>query len=408
MDTRLDAGTGTTPVSPQPAKDPRLDWLDTLRIALTILVVAHHSAQAYGPADWWYVEDGPRAGVLATLSALDGAFFMSLFFFVSAYFVPASYSRRGGRSFVRGRLLRLGVPVLAGALTLVPGLMYAYYVHYRGYPEISFPRYFADVYLGLGERPGDWSGPSWPDLQFGHLWFIQNLLAYSLLYALCRLVARPFRRSPANAPGVLPPRRVPGHLALAALTVALTGATFAVRVRYPLDTWVPFLDFLQAEPARVPQYAAFFVLGILARRGDWLGRLPARTGRTWLWIGLTGAVLLFAVGADASFFGAGGANGASLLWSAFDSLLCVALCTGLLVLFRERARWNTRFSRSLAAGSFAVYVIHLPIVVALQFAVAGHGLPALGAFALVTACAVPVSFAAAHVLRRLPGFRRVL
>ncbi|MFJ4858504.1 hypothetical protein [Streptomyces sp. NPDC088730] len=39
---------------------------------------------------------------------------------------------------------------------------------------------------------------------------------------------------------------------------------------------------------------------------------------------------------------------------AFDSLLRVALCTGLLVLFRERARWNTRFSRSLAAGSLAV------------------------------------------------------
>ncbi|MGN5636549.1 acyltransferase family protein, partial [Streptomyces sp. AC154] len=201
---------------------------------------------------------------------------------------------------------------------------------------------------------------------------------------------------------------VPGHLALLALTVALTGATFAVRVRYPLDTWVPFLDFLQVEPARVPQYAAFFVLGILARRGDWLNRLPARTGWIWLWTGLAGAVLLFAVGADAPFFGAGGANGASLLWSAFDSLLCVALCTGLLVLFREKARWNTRFSRSLAAGSFAVYVIHVPIVVALQFAVAGHGLPALGAFALVTACAVPVSFAAAQVLRRIPGFRRVL
>lgn len=131
---------------------------------------------------------------------------MSLFFFVSAYFVPASYSRRGGRPFVRGRLLRLGVPVPAGALTLVPGLMYAYYVHYRGYPEISFPRYFADVYLGLGERPGDWSGPSWPDLQFGHLWFFQNLLAYSLLYALC-----PWWPAPSAAPP--PPPRASFHRA---------------------------------------------------------------------------------------------------------------------------------------------------------------------------------------------------
>ncbi|MFG2594442.1 acyltransferase family protein [Streptomyces sp. NPDC048462] len=401
-------GAGTAPISARPAPDPRLGWLDTLRIALIVMVVAHHCAQAYGPADWWYVEAGPRSDFLATLSALDGTFFMSLFFFVSAYFVPASYSRRGGGSFVRGRLLRLGVPVLIGALTLVPALMYAYYTRYRGYPDISFPRYFADVYLGLGERPADWSGPSWPDLQFGHLWFIQNLLAYSLLYALCRAAVRSVRRSPATDTAALAPRRVLGHLALLALTVVLTGATFAARVRYPLDTWVPFLDFIQVEPARVPQYAGFFVLGILARRGDWLVRLPARTGRVWLWAGLAGSCLLFAVGADAPFFGAGGADGASLLWSAYDSLLCVALCTGLLVFFREKARWNTRFSRSLAGDSFAVYVIHVPIVVALQFAVAGHGLPALGAFALVTACAVPVSFAAAHGLRRIPGFRRVL
>ncbi|MEK8174204.1 hypothetical protein NKH77_50170 [Streptomyces sp. M19] len=44
---------------------------------------------------------GARSGALATLSAWDGTFFMSLFFFVSAVFVPASYDRHGGRAFVR-------------------------------------------------------------------------------------------------------------------------------------------------------------------------------------------------------------------------------------------------------------------------------------------------------------------
>ncbi|MFF2519474.1 hypothetical protein [Streptomyces sp. NPDC058086] len=39
----------------------RLAWLDNLRIALTVLVVLHHAAQACGPADWWYVEGQPRA-----------------------------------------------------------------------------------------------------------------------------------------------------------------------------------------------------------------------------------------------------------------------------------------------------------------------------------------------------------
>jgi hypothetical protein len=113
---------------------------------------------------------------------------------------------------------------------------------------------FADVYLGLGDRPADWSGPSRPDLQFGHLWFIQNLLAYSLLYLLCRQAARLLSR---GRDGARPARPVPGHRALILLTLAVAAATYVIRLRHPLDTWVPVLDFLQVEPARVAQYATF-------------------------------------------------------------------------------------------------------------------------------------------------------
>ncbi|MFF2519473.1 hypothetical protein [Streptomyces sp. NPDC058086] len=116
-----------------------------------------------------------------------------------------------------------------------------HYVHYRGYPPISFPRYFTDVYLGLGVKPADWTGPSWPDLQFAHLWFIQNLLAYSVLYVLCRQGARLFWRRPGR---MRRGRPVPGHRTLLWLTAAIAAATFVVRLRYPLGTWVPFLDFL--------------------------------------------------------------------------------------------------------------------------------------------------------------------
>lgn len=387
---------------PTSAVSPRLAWLDNLRIALTVLVVVHHAAQPYGPADWWYVDGQPRTGALATLSAVDGAFFMSLFFFVSAVLVPGSYDRRGARRFLTGRLLRLGLPLMVGALTIVPGLMYAYYVHYRGYPPISFPRYFADVYLGVGDKPADWSGPSWPDLQFGHLWFIQNLLAYSVLYVLCRQVARLVRSRGGRS---LP---VPGHRALLVLTGAIAAATFLVRLRYPLDTWVPVLDFLQVEPARLPQYAAFFVLGVLAYRHDWLDRFDARTGWVWLVGGLAGVALLFAIGADAGCFGPGGFDGPSALWAAYESALCVALCVGLLTLFRETVTRRTRFSAELAADSYAVYIVHLPLVVTLQYYLAGRGLSAVGAWAAVCVLTVPTAFLAAAGLRRLPGFGRVL
>ncbi|MFF2326751.1 MULTISPECIES: acyltransferase [unclassified Streptomyces] len=398
----------STPDTPPsaPHRPRRLDWLDNLRITLTVLVVVHHAAQPYGPADWWYVEGQSRTPALASLSAVDGTFFMSLFFFVSAVFVPASYERRGAWRFLKARLIRLGIPVVVGALTIVPGLMYAYYVHYRGYPAIPFARYFTDVYLGLGEKPADWTGPSWPDLQFGHLWFIQNLLAYCVLYVACRKAGQLLRRR--HGARVSGTRPAPGHAALLWLTAGIASATFLVRLRYPLDTWVPVLDFLQVEPARVPQYAAFFTLGVLAHRYDWLDRFDARTGWVWLSGGLAGAALLFAIGADADCFGPGGFTGPAALWAAYDSALCVSLSVGVLTLFREAVTRRGRLSTELAANSYGVYIIHVPMVVTVQYYLAGHGLSAAGAWAVACALVVPTSFLITAGLRRLPGFRHVL
>lgn len=380
----------------------RLDSLDNLRVALILLVVAHHAAQPYGPPDWWYFRGEARSGILATFSAVNGAFFMSLFFLLSAFLVPTSLDAKGAWPFVRGRLRRLGIPFVVGTLTIIPGLMYAYYVHYRGYPPLSFPLYYRDVFLGFGERPPDWSGPSWPDLQFGHLWFLQHLLVYSLLYLACRWLALRFRR-PRDG------RRVPGHVALVAFTLAVTAGTFAVRLRYPLDTWVALFGFLQAEPARMAQYVAFFSAGIAAARAGWFQRLPASTAYPWLALGLGLALLPFLAGGTGALgLEAGGATWGSLAGAAWENFLCMGLCVGLVVLFRERYAGGHALLRSLAASAYGVYILHVPIVVALQFALAPVGASPLLAFALVATIGAVFSFAAAEMLRRLPGFRSVL
>lgn len=139
-------------------------------------------------------------------------------------------------------------------------------------------------------------------------------------------------------------RPAPRHRALLGLTAVIAAATFLVRLRYPLDEWVPVLDFLQVEPARVPQYAAFFVLGVLAYRYDWLEEFDARVGWVWLGGGLAGVTVLFVIGADADCFGPGGFNGPALAWAAYDSALCVSLCLGLLTVFREAVTRSSRLS----------------------------------------------------------------
>src|ERR687886_1628229 len=92
----------------------RLGYLDSLKLLLTTLVIAHHVGQAYGPTGGrWPIFEPERAAILGPFFAVNAAFFMGLFFFISAYFVPASFDRQGAAAFVRGRLLRLGLPLVA-------------------------------------------------------------------------------------------------------------------------------------------------------------------------------------------------------------------------------------------------------------------------------------------------------
>ena len=48
------------PIGQQRRSNGRLHYLDHLKVALVGLVVLHHTAQPYGPPDWWYVEGTAR------------------------------------------------------------------------------------------------------------------------------------------------------------------------------------------------------------------------------------------------------------------------------------------------------------------------------------------------------------
>jgi peptidoglycan/LPS O-acetylase OafA/YrhL len=116
------------PDAPLPAARPargRLFYLDNLRIVLTVLVVLHHLGVTYGHIPVWYYHENPPAGdaassLLDLFVATNQMFFMGFFFLISGYFVPASYDRKGGKTFLKDRAIRLGIPLLAFLLILRP------------------------------------------------------------------------------------------------------------------------------------------------------------------------------------------------------------------------------------------------------------------------------------------------
>jgi hypothetical protein len=95
----------------------RLFFADHLRVALTILVVLHHLAVIYGAsAPFYYVEpplpDGLAFLLLLVFVLINQGYFMG-FFLISGYFTPGSFDRKGAGPFLKDRVLRLFVPLVA-------------------------------------------------------------------------------------------------------------------------------------------------------------------------------------------------------------------------------------------------------------------------------------------------------
>jgi glucan biosynthesis protein C len=395
------AGASHLPL-PDAGKSGRLYFLDNLKIALTILVIAHHVGQAYGPTGGaWPIQEPARAAILGPFFTVNRSFFMSLFFLISGYLMVMSYDRSRPRAFVRSRLLRLGVPLAAFLFLVIP--LQQYLCHWRSgdLGRMSFGRYYLDAYLGHGQRPAGWKG-NWPEMNFAHLWYVEHLLLLSLCYALWRAVWK--RPSGAG----LAPTKPPGYPAVVLFALALALASATVRIWYPIDKWIGFLGFIQVAFADVPRDLSFFVLGAVAYRRQWFLGLSNRMGRTWLWIGLALAGLWYAYSLGLRQIFPISRNAMGIVYPVWEALLCCGLCLGLLYLFRENLNRPNRWTKVMAEGQYAAYLFHMPIVILIQYLLVNAPLPPFTKFLLVTAAAVPLTFLFADLLRRSALLRRIL
>ncbi|MDB9527789.1 acyltransferase family protein [Oscillatoria sp. CS-180] len=354
--------------------------MDNLRVFLTMLVVAHHAAQPYGPTGGeWPLFNSDRAVILGPFFAVNAAFFMGLFFFISGYFLPEACDRKGAKKLLQSRLRRLGIPVLFFVFLVFPPVLYV-----LTQPSVSF-WIFLQVYVKQRE------------IEVAHLWFLLHLLVYTVVYGLWRQIVRH---------KAWQTRQPPGHGLIAGYGVALSLTTFLVRIEYPIDRWVHLFGMLPIEIAHFPQYVSLFILGILAYRHNWLWEMPTRRGLTWLSIGLGAGLLRYGYSLTRTRFAlpdliAGGGFGwRALIWSGWETTICVGLCLGLLVLFRERCNVRSSWSRLLSANAYGVYLIHLLVVLYLQFLVVPLAIAPLAKFTLVTIVGTPVCFALSNLLRR--------
>jgi glucans biosynthesis protein C len=398
--TRLSGAAGTDqPVPLAPASQrTRLWFVDHLRLVLICGVVVAHVSSIY-VGGWYQYHDPVPADLLTTFglmipNMLADTFGLGFFFLLAGYLTPGSYDRKGGASFVRDRLVRLGIPLLLYDLLLDPLV----------------------VYLARGRHSSYWSfyGPYL--LQVRTIgpevaWFLTTLLLFTLLYVAWRALARS-RPHTVQRPGNLPSYR-----AIWGFIVALGLLTFVVRIWWPAGSWWQPLNLLVGY---LPQHLSFFILGCLAYRRNWFLALTPRMGRDWSLIALATIIVasllilsllivggVGAAGTQMSSF-VGGFHWQALVEAMGEAFLAVGVCLGLLVLFRERWNRQGRLAKSLAASAYTVYLIHPLVAVGFASAFSTVALYPLLKFVIASLIVVPLSFLVGLVLRKLPLANRML
>ncbi|HEX4216143.1 MAG TPA: acyltransferase family protein [Candidatus Dormibacteraeota bacterium] len=367
----------------------RLYFADHLRVALTALVVIHHLAITFAipiPGGWYYQlpdHSLPAEAFGLILVLVNQAFFMGAFFLLAGYFTPASFDRKGARSFLRDRVVRLLIPLAFFYLVLGP---------------------IAEIPLAFQYHLSLTWGTYLQAINPGPMWFVEVLFLFGCGYTALRLLIR----RPAPRPALQPPAP-PTALAVILFTAGLAVVTFAFRQLIHVGYTLPVLQW--PSPGYLPQYVALFAVGVVAARRDWLRSIPDRMG----WVGLIAAamatIVLFlpALGTGlttGSFMG--GMHWQAAAYALWDSIMAVGMFLGLLVIFRRWANHASAIWNELSRNAFAVYVLHAPLIVGLAVLMSNlHIYPLLGLL-LATVIALPLCFAAAGLVRRIPGVARVL
>lgn len=98
--------------------------LDALRAIAMLLGIALHASMSLTGLPW-VVQDTRTSSLLLLMYVSIHGFRMQLFMLVSGFFTMMVYRKRGLRSLVRQRFVRIFIPIMVGLVTVIPALDYA-------------------------------------------------------------------------------------------------------------------------------------------------------------------------------------------------------------------------------------------------------------------------------------------
>jgi len=381
-------------------KPERLHALDAVRGFALLLGIVLHATLSFipSPTRIWIIQDSHPSITLGVLFFVIHVFRMTTFFLIAGFFARLSFHRRETWGFIGDRLQRIALPLLVGwpILFAVMGVVV--------YWAASFPN--------GGPLPGP---PRWPPVlpkfPLTHLWFLYVLLEFYVAVLVLRAGVVWLDQNGRVRDRV---DRLVGLVMRSRFAPALLAVPIGIALC--LDpTWIGWLGVQTPDSSLVINLQALMCYGtafgigwLLHRQIDLIRILEQR----WL-LNLVLATVLIA----ASFLLAGASTLRPRPVNYETIRLAGAVCYALAI-------WTTTFGaiglalrflsdfsparRYLADASYWLYIIHLPILMALQVAVSQLDWPWPVKFGAIMLVALPLMFASYQFLVRYSFLGAVL
>ena len=370
----------------------RLHALDAVRGYALLLGIVLHATLSFipGPPRIWIIQDSHPSMTLAVLLFVIHVFRMTTFFLIAGFFARMSFHRRGAFGFIRDRLQRIALPLAVGWPIL--------------FTLMGVAVFWAATFPNGGRLPGppNWP-PALPQFPLTHLWFLYVLLEFYVALLVLRAGVVWLDQDGRFRDRV---DRVVGLVMNSRFAPALLAVPIGVALG--LDpNWMRWFGVRTPDSSFVTNHQAWLCFGTAFAFGWLLHRqinLIKILEQRWL-LNLVLSTVLIAV----SFL----LYGASMLRPRPVNyeviVLAGAVCYALAI-------WTTTFAaiglalrflagfsparRYLADASYWLYLVHMPIVMALQVAVSQLDWPGLVKFAVIMLVSLPLMFASYQYLVR--------
>lgn len=362
-----------TPVS----SPERLHALDAVRAFALLLGVVLHAAMSFMPGPYgipiWIALDNQASASFAPLFYVPHIFRMVLFFLIAGFFARLAYEKRGALSLALNRVKRIALPLAAFWMPV--------------FAAIVAVAIWGAIKANGGEplEPQEQPPLTAENFPLTHLWFLYLLCIFYPVAILARLVTGALGR-------VLPIGKAL-DLVVRLLTATPLGI---ILLALPLtlafmnaESWMMWFGIPTPDTGLLPNlvavtaYGTAFTFGwVLHRQTDLLQRFkawwPVYLGIAIALTGVCMSIIGIAPSFDAAAQDQTGWGYAASYAAAGWAWSFAIIGLGLSLFSRENAQ-----VRYIADASYWIYIIHLPVVMALQVAVSDVALPGLVKFALI-------------------------